>query len=82
MQTAAEVLADNAARDERSVHAYMTRFTQRWTDGLDRNDAAQFAADLLLLVQAIHRDASRETHALLAKSLAAMPPPQVVIEKR
>ena len=53
---------------------------EKWTVALDLNkrDSAEFMADLTLVMQAVHRDASRETHALLTKSLAAMPPPVFV----
>lgn len=83
MSTATELMGERNQRDqdERSVHAYMQRFVQRWAPD-DRHDAAEFQADLALVVQAIHRDASRETHAMLYRAVAAMPTPSILIEKK
>lgn len=66
-----------ADRDERDVHRKMQWFVEKWTVAMDLNkrDAAELSGDLAVVMQAVHRDASRETHALLAKSLAAMPAP-------
>lgn len=86
MQTATSINSENRQRDleERSLHALVQRFTEKWTTKMDLNkrDAAEFGADLVMVVQAVHRDASRETHALLSRSLAAMPPPVFVTEKK
>lgn len=84
MTTATQTIQERIGReqDERSVHAYMRRFVERWTDGMDRRDAAEFQADLTLVLQAVHRDASRETHELLRRSLAAMPPTPLFIEHK
>lgn len=80
--TAGEAISarSQADGDERSLHRRVQWFVEKWTTALDLNkrDAGEFAADFTLVVQAVHRDASRETHALLAKSLAAMPPTFIV----
>lgn len=83
MKTATEAIQEKIGRehDERSVHAYMRRFAERWQPA-DRRDAADFYADLTLVLQAVHRDASRETHALLMRALAAMPPTPIFIDKK
>ncbi len=67
--------------DERSLHAAMHRFAKKWNPD-HKDDALEFQADLLLLVQAIHRDASRETHTLLTNALMAMPPQHIFVEKK
>lgn len=72
--TATSIRDDDTARDERTLHARMEWFSKKWKKDMDPGDAAEFDADLLLLIQAIHRDANRETYALLTKALAAMPP--------
>ena len=84
MKTATEAMQERIGReqDERSVHAYMRRFVERWTADLDKSAAAEFQADLTLVLQAVHRDASRDTHELLRRSLAAMPPTPIFIEKK
>jgi len=81
MKTATEAIQERLGReqDERSVHSNMARFVRRWAPD-DRHDAAEFQADLALVLQAVHRDASRETHALLAKALMAMPPGPIFID--
>lgn len=83
MKTATETMQERleVEQDERSVHASMRRFAQRWAPD-DRHDAAEFHADLTLVLQSVHRDASRETHALLVKALSAMPPSPIFIEKK
>lgn len=67
-------------QDERSLHRRVQWFTEKWTTAMDLNkrDASEFAADFMLVVQAVHRDAGRETHALLRNALAVMPPPVFV----
>ena len=86
MPTATEVnqTSREADLDERVMHERMQWFTEKWTVALDLNkrDAAEFGADLLLLVQAIHRDSSRVTHALLTKALMAMPPAPIFVAKK
>lgn len=68
--------------DERSLHQRMEWFFKKYAPA-DKREAAEFHADLAMVVQAVHRDTSRETHALLTKALAAMPPMvfQKAIEK-
>jgi len=67
--------------DERSLHARMKWFTKKWTFELDKHASAEFSADFMIVVQAIHRDANRETHALLMKALMAAPPQPIFIPK-
>jgi hypothetical protein len=62
------------ALDERALHQRMEWFTKTHAPS-DKYEAAEFHADLLMLVQAVHRDASRHTHDLLAKALSAVPMP-------
>jgi len=59
--------------DERALHRRMEWFFKRYAP-VDKREAAEFHADLVMVIQAVHRDASRETHALLTKALMAMPP--------
>lgn len=82
MKNATETMRDLHQReaDERSVHAFMRRFVERWTSDMDKRDAAEFQADLTLVLQAVHRDATRDTHALLVKALSAMPPQPIMIK--
>lgn len=82
MATATETARENMERerDERSLHAAAQRFLKKWNPD-HKDDALEFQADLLLLVQAVHRDAMRETHALLKNALAAMPPQPIFVEK-
>lgn len=75
--TATEAMAQREQDiDERTLHARMKWFVEKWTTQMDLNkrDAAELNADLMMVMQAVHKDASRETHALLTKALAAMPP--------
>lgn len=60
--------------DERALHQRMEWFFKKHAPA-DKREAAEFHADLMMVVQAVHRDASRETHALLTKALMAMPNP-------
>jgi len=70
-------------QDERALHRKVQWFTEKWTTAMDLNkrDAAEFSADFVTVIQAVHRDASRETHALLTKALMAMPPQPIIIPK-
>jgi len=78
MQTATSINSEERQRDldERSLHGRVQWFTEKWATQMDLNkrDAAELNADLILIVQAIHRDAGREYHALLKTAFAAMPP--------
>lgn len=71
-----------ADRDERALHRRVQWFVEKWTTQMDLNkrDAAELSADLVLVIQDVHRDASRTTHELLRTSLAAMPPPQFIVK--
>lgn len=84
MSTATEVAmsARDRERDERSLHERMRWFSEKYTEGMDKRAAAEFHADLMMVVQAIHRDASRETHELLKRSLAAMPPAKIFVNPK
>lgn len=79
LKTATEAMRemDDRRRDERSVHSYMQHFIDRWAPF----EKGEFVADLTLVLQAVHRDASRETHALLRRALQAMPPAPIFVEK-
>ena len=82
--TAAETLTRmNADRDERDLNRRIKWFVDKWSERLDagREEAAELSADVVTLVQAVHRDASRETHALLASALSAMPRPAILLKK-
>lgn len=83
MKNATETIQERigAEQDERAVHSSMRRFVQRWSPD-DRHDAAEFQADLTLVLQAVHRDAGRETQALLMRALSVMPPAPIFIEKK
>lgn len=59
--------------DERSLHQRMEWFFKKHAPA-DKYEAAEFHADLVMVLQAVHRDASRETHALLTNALRVMPP--------
>jgi hypothetical protein len=74
-KTATDIQADavDAHRDERILHSRMEWFTKKYQPA-DRREASEFQADLLMLVQAVHQDASRYTHKLLENALRAMPP--------
>lgn len=82
MTTASEAALQqlDKTRDERELHQRMKWFVDKWAERLDasREETSELSADILLLVQAVHRDASRETHALLRNSLALMPPMQII----
>lgn len=82
MKTASEVLQESISveQDERLVHASMRRFVERWAPS-DRREAAEFHADLTLVLQSVHRDASRTTNAILTTALAAMPPAPIYTQK-
>lgn len=80
-ETALQQLDRN--RDERELNQRVKWFVDKWSERLDasREEEAELSADLIMVVQAVHRDASRTTHELLAKSLAAMPPPTFIMPK-
>lgn len=82
MPTALQALQAESERDrdERSLHKRVQWFVEKWTAQMDLNkrDAAELNADLVMVVQAVHRDAGREYHHLLKSALSAMPPVQIV----
>lgn len=84
MKTATEAIRerDERDRDERSLKSAVERFTERWTDSMDGRQRAEFHADLVLVIQAVHRDASRTTNELLMRAMQAMPPAPIFVEKK
>lgn len=70
-------------RDERELNRRVKWFVEKWAERLDasREETAELSADFVSVVQAVHRDASRETHALLTNALAAMPPSPIILQK-
>jgi hypothetical protein len=76
--TDATTIRDQAL-DERALHQRMEWFFKKYAPA-DKREAAEFHADLAMVVQAVHRDASRETHALLTKALAVMPNPFTILQ--
>jgi hypothetical protein len=58
--------------DAREVHLAMEHFSFHWAPSEPRK-AAEFQADLLMLVQAVHRDSARPFADILAKAFSAMP---------
>lgn len=80
-KTATEsILDDDRSTDERQLHDAMQRFANRWAPA-DRREAADFHADLLMVMQALHRDTMRPVNALLRNSLSLMPPIIPKVEK-
>ena len=84
LKTATEVASDQALRDERLLHERVRWFTEKWTTGLDLNkrDAAELTADFTMVVQAVHRDATRDISAILTKIMLAIPPAPIFVQKR
>ena len=84
LKTATEVAQDQATRDERDLHRRVQWFTEKWTTALDLNkrDAAEFTADFTTVVQAVHRDATRDISAILTKIMMAIPPAPIFVQKR
>ena len=64
----------DARMDERVLHQRMEWFFKKYAPA-DRRKAAEFHADLAMVVQAVHRDAGKEAHAMLCKLIEALPPP-------
>lgn len=83
LKTATEVAQDQATRDERELHRRVQWFTEKWTVALDLNkrDAAEFAADFTLVIQSVHKDATRDISAILTKIMMAMPPQSITLPK-
>jgi hypothetical protein len=76
--------ASEADRDERALHRRVQWFVEKWTTSMDLNkrDAAELNADLVMVIQEVHRDASRTTHELMRNTLAVMPPVQFVTKTK
>jgi hypothetical protein len=83
LKTASEVAQDQAIRDERDLHRRVQWFTEKWTIALDLNkrDAAEFTADFTTVVQAVHRDATRDISAILTKIMMAIPPAPLFVKR-
>ena len=83
LKTASEVAQDQATRDERDLHRRVQWFTEKWTIALDLNkrDAAEFTADFTTVVQAVHRDATRDISAILTKIMMAIPPAPLFVKR-
>lgn len=83
LKTASEVAADQATRDERDLHRRVQWFCEKWTTALDLNkrDAAEFTADFTIVVQSVHRDATRDISAILTKIMMAVPPAPIFVTK-
>ena len=79
LKTATEIGNDYAAMDERELHRRVKWFVEKWTTGLDLNkrDAAELSADFTVVVQAVHRDATRDISAILTKIMMAIPPQKI-----
>lgn len=65
--------------EDRILHDRMEWFFKKYAPA-DKYEAAEFHADLMMVVQAVHRDASRHTHDLLTRALTASmaAPPHLV----
>lgn len=82
-ETAAEAMKRlDTARDEREMNQRVKWFIDKWCERMDasREEASEFSADFVMVVQSVHRDASRETHDLLYKALSALPPPPIYVK--
>lgn len=83
LKTATEIADDEASRDERTLHKRVQWFTEKWTVAMDLNkrDAAEFAADFTMVVQAVHKDATRDINPILTRIMMSMPPQPIIIPK-
>lgn len=59
--------------DERALHSAIAWFVMKWAPK-DGRTAAEFHADFIRVVQAIHADAARPVAEILKNALAALPP--------
>lgn len=57
---------------QRCLHNNVERFTREWAPG-DPRRRAEFNADLILLVQAVHHDAMIPVERLLSNALRCIP---------
>lgn len=67
------------AREENALHQRMEWFFKKYAP-TNKREAAEFHADLVMVLQAVHRDASREMHKLLTAALAVMPPGPFILK--
>lgn len=82
--TSAEVIARQEQHlDEKVLHKRVQWFTEKWTTALDLNkrDSSEFAADFTMVVQAVHKDATRDISAILTRIMMAVPPQPMIIPK-
>jgi hypothetical protein len=72
-KTATESIMDSREdfSDRSAVHDAMEHFTYHWAPSQPRK-AAEFHADLLRLIQAVHRDSAKPMEAALTKAFACM----------
>lgn len=61
---------------ERVLHQHVEHFLREWAPS-DPRRRAHFSADLIALVQAVHRDAMIPVEHLLSTALSCIPPLQV-----
>ncbi len=61
-----------AESDERMLRHAMEHFSYNWAPSAPRKNA-EFQADLLLLIQAVHRDAARPLNKMLMAAMGAIP---------
>lgn len=74
MKTATELSEElDTLTNEKILHERMKWFFEKHAP-IDKYASAEFHADLIMVMQAIHQDASRHTHALLQTALKALPP--------
>lgn len=82
-KTATQVMNEHFEknRSERDLHRYMQHFTEKWSPE-DRQKAAEFQADFLTVVQAIHSDALRPMSDALERAfrVASMATPFVPVK--
>lgn len=57
---------------QRMLHAHVERFVKHWAPG-DPHRRAEFSADLISLVQAVHHDAMIPVERLLSNAFRCMP---------
>lgn len=74
-KTATEIAMDDREdfSNRTAVHDAMEHFTYHWAPSQPRK-AAEFHADLLRLIQAVHRDSAKPMEAALKNAFALMPP--------
>lgn len=80
MKAVDSILMQDDRIAQASVHDYMERFAERWAPG-DRRANAEFQADFLLVIQAVHRDAMKPMERALMTAFAALPPMTFAVTK-